>query len=487
MLIGLCRWLFADAFRTDEKRVAEILALNEREAIEDPRLLVQSLVVLGVVLAAFVLSPVLGYAPSVVALLGAGLLIAITRVTTETALQDVEWPTLAFFMGLFIMVGGLVESGVLEALATQHRRLRRRPTRSRSPGVLLWGSGLLSGIVDNIPYVASMSPVVADIVGPDGEPQVLWWALALGADLGGNATLIGASANVVVAGIAARNGTPIGFWQFTRYGLVVAGATLARVHRVRLAALLRARRLILRVGALGRRAGPPAGAPRSAARGPCRSSTTTSSGLRSRAITAAHSRTVASPSTAASSTRWRRPAAGLSPAPRPAAARTTARRRPRPPPAPAPDPPGRSPARRTAAPATPAAPPPDDHRRRPRRSPATGAPRSAGPRQRRIVRARPSAGPARDHAPSQIHHRHVHKVRARRPVNTELRWSAASRPTGSAFLSTKKAIVARLRTDGILPARRVPNPCEVPLRSTTTAGSWGRWVHPLPILTSRDS
>ena len=86
---------------------------------------------------------------------------------------------------------------------------------------------MLSGIVDNIPYVASMSPVIAGIVGPDGEPQVLWWALALGADLGGNATLIGASANVVVAGIAARNGTPIGFWQFTRYGLVVAGATLA--------------------------------------------------------------------------------------------------------------------------------------------------------------------------------------------------------------------------------------------------------------------
>ena len=93
-------------------------------------------------------------------------------------------------------------------------------------GLLLWGSGVVSGIVDNIPYVASMSPVVADIVGPDGEPQVLWWALALGADLGGNSTLIGASANVVVAGIAARNGTPIGFWQFTRYGLVVAGATL---------------------------------------------------------------------------------------------------------------------------------------------------------------------------------------------------------------------------------------------------------------------
>ena len=160
------------------------------------------------------------------ALLGAGLLIAITRISTETALQDVEWPTLTFFMGLFIMVGGLVESGVLEALAHSITGFADTDPLAFT-GLLLWGSGVLSGIVDNIPYVASMSPVIAGIVGPDGEPQVLWWALALGADLGGNATLIGASANVVVAGIAARNGTPIGFWQFTRYGLVVAGATLA--------------------------------------------------------------------------------------------------------------------------------------------------------------------------------------------------------------------------------------------------------------------
>jgi Na+/H+ antiporter NhaD/arsenite permease-like protein len=226
VLIGLCRSLFADAFRTDEERVAEIFALNEREAIRDHRLLVQSLVVLGVVLAAFVLSPVLGYQPSVVALLGAGLLIALTRVTTETALQDVEWGTLAFFMGLFIMVGGLVETGVLEALAQSVAGLAGENLLAFT-GALLWGSAVLSGIVDNIPYVASMSPVVAGIVGPDGEPQVLWWALALGADLGGNATLVGASANIVVAGIAARNGTAIGFWQFTRYGLVVAGVTVA--------------------------------------------------------------------------------------------------------------------------------------------------------------------------------------------------------------------------------------------------------------------
>ncbi len=225
VLIGLCRWLFADALHSHPERIKAIMSLNEREAIKDPRLLVQSLVVLGIVLVAFVLSHALGYEPSVVALLGAGLLIAVTRIETDSALQDVEWGTLAFFMGLFVMVGGLVNAGVLAALADSLAGFADDDPLLFA-GVLLWGSGLLSAIVDNIPYVASMSPVVAEIVGPDGEPQWMWWSLALGADLGGNATLIGASANVVVAGIAARSGSPITFWQFTRNGLVVAGATL---------------------------------------------------------------------------------------------------------------------------------------------------------------------------------------------------------------------------------------------------------------------
>ena len=129
----------------------------------------------------------------------------ITDVTIGDALADVEWPTLAFFAGLFIMVGGLVETGVIgdlsEAMADATDGRLGLATM-----VLLFGSAGLSAIIDNIPYVATMSPVVADLVhaaGPDG--QVLWWALALGADLGGNATAIGASANVVDAG-ARRTG-----------------------------------------------------------------------------------------------------------------------------------------------------------------------------------------------------------------------------------------------------------------------------------------
>jgi Na+/H+ antiporter NhaD/arsenite permease-like protein len=222
----LCRWLFRADFRYDPDLAGEVMALEEKEAITDHRLLGQSLAVLGVVMAAFVFHPVLHYEPSVVALLGAGLLIAATKVTTEQALQEVEWPTLVFFAGLFVMVGGLVEAGVLDRVAgtaaqAAHGRL------GSATILLLWASAGLSAIVDNIPYVATMSPIVADLVhqaGPDGH--VLWWALALGGDLGGNATAIGASANVVVLGIAARNGQPIGFWEFTKYGLVVTVVTV---------------------------------------------------------------------------------------------------------------------------------------------------------------------------------------------------------------------------------------------------------------------
>ncbi|QKW37731.1 ArsB/NhaD family transporter [Actinomadura sp. NAK00032] len=224
----LCRWLFRAEFRYDPDLAAEVMALEEREAITDRRLLAQGLTVLAIVIAAFVLHPVLHYEPSVVALLGAGLLVAATRVTTEEALSEVEWPTLVFFAGLFVMVGGLVETGVIGDVS----KAAADATEGRlgfAAMLLLWASAVLSAIVDNIPYVATMSPIVADLVQqhPGDQGNVLWWALALGADLGGNATAIGASANVVVLGIAARNGTPISFWRFTRYGLVVTLVTVA--------------------------------------------------------------------------------------------------------------------------------------------------------------------------------------------------------------------------------------------------------------------
>ncbi|MGW4080701.1 ArsB/NhaD family transporter [Streptomyces asiaticus] len=228
VLVVLCRVMFRKALVYDEDRAAEVMALEEREAIRDHRLLYQGLAVLALVVFGFVAHPVLHYAPSVVALLGAGLLIAISKVETGEALSEVEWPTLAFFAGLFIMVGSLIETGVIGEIS---RALADATGGSELGAVmlLLFGSAVLSGVVDNIPYVATMAPITADLAhgfGGDGV-HVLWWALALGADLGGNATAIGASANVVVLGIAERNRQPISFWQFTRYGLVVTVVTVA--------------------------------------------------------------------------------------------------------------------------------------------------------------------------------------------------------------------------------------------------------------------
>ncbi len=228
VFVLVCRWLFRSAFHYDEKRVAEVMALSEREAIRNKTLLVQSMIVLALVLVGFVLHSALHVEPSVVALLGAGLLVLISKVTTEEAIEDVEWETLVFFMGLFVMVGALVNTGVIgqvsKALADA---VGGQPLLAVM--ALLVISAVLSAIVDNIPYVATMSPIVSDLVDAQGggpQAESLWWSLALGADLGGNATAVGASANVVVLGLAARNGTPISFWQFTRYGLVVAGLSV---------------------------------------------------------------------------------------------------------------------------------------------------------------------------------------------------------------------------------------------------------------------
>ncbi|WP_329241390.1 ArsB/NhaD family transporter [Streptomyces sp. NBC_01478] len=228
VLVALCRVMFRKTFVYDEDRAAEIMALEEREAIKDPRLLVQGLIVLALVVAGFVLHPVLHYEPSIVALLGAGLLVAVSTAETSEVLAEVEWPTLAFFAGLFIMIGGLIDTGVIDEVS---KALANAIGTNELGGSLtmLGASAVLSGVVDNIPYVATMAPITSDLVqnmGGAGD-HVMWWALALGADLGGNATAIGASANVVVLGIAERNRQPITFWQFTKYGLIVTAVTVA--------------------------------------------------------------------------------------------------------------------------------------------------------------------------------------------------------------------------------------------------------------------
>jgi Na+/H+ antiporter NhaD/arsenite permease-like protein len=189
---------------------------------------VVSLIVLTAVTVAFVLHTVLHLQPSVVALVGGLVLLAASRLKAEQVAKDVEWPTLVFFAGLFVMVGALVATGVIDKLAVAAVEATEGRLLLASM-VLLWASAALSALVDNIPYVASMSPVVAELVQANGGKdvaQVLWWSLALGADLGGNATAVGASANVVVLGIAERRWRHISFWEFTKYGLIVAVVTV---------------------------------------------------------------------------------------------------------------------------------------------------------------------------------------------------------------------------------------------------------------------
>jgi Na+/H+ antiporter NhaD/arsenite permease-like protein len=226
VFIGMARWLFRDALAFHPERVNEVLALNPKDALVGGSLLPKALGVLAVVTLAFGLQEFLHYEPSVVALLGAGTLLLVAPDQLQEATDEIAWGTLLFFIGLFVMVGALVKVGVIEDLA--------RVVVDVTGGNLLLAtvllvlvSAVLSAVVDNIPYVATMVPIVATLSAElPGDTTVLWWALAIGADLGGNATSIGASANVVALGVAERSGFKVRFFEFLAYGVPTVIVTL---------------------------------------------------------------------------------------------------------------------------------------------------------------------------------------------------------------------------------------------------------------------
>ncbi len=223
LFVLFTRVLFRKDLRSNHMRMDTVMALQERRAIRDTRLLWRSLTVLGLVIIGFSLHSVLHVAPSIVALLGAGLMLLVTNVDVSDVLPEVEWPTLVFFMGLFVMVAGLVHTGVIRWLGHAAVNLFSDNFFLAATG-LLFGSAVLGAFIDNIPYTATMTPVVEDMAAqaPDAETgRALWWAFALGACFSGNGTAIAASANVVAIGIAQRSGKAISFWLFTRYGIVV--------------------------------------------------------------------------------------------------------------------------------------------------------------------------------------------------------------------------------------------------------------------------
>ncbi len=226
--ILMARVLFRRQLSTPVDIDGQLSDLRPADAITNMRLLVRCLVVLALVMVAFGLHTVLHLDPSVVAMLGAGATVLVSRTTPEEFLEEVEWPTLAFFMALFVLVGSLVQVGVIGEIG----RLAADAMGDREllgASALLFGSGLVGAFVDNIPYTTATVPIVEDMVAAtpsSGADSPLWWALVFGADLGGNATAVAAGANVVVLGIAAKAGEPISFWEFTKYGAVVTVVTL---------------------------------------------------------------------------------------------------------------------------------------------------------------------------------------------------------------------------------------------------------------------
>jgi Na+/H+ antiporter NhaD/arsenite permease-like protein len=221
-------WMFRkELVNTPEDR-ARIHELDEKSYLTDLVLMKKSLGVLALVVVGFLLHTVIHAEPAVIALLGAGLLIAISGLKPADYVQDVEWGTLVFFAGLFVMVGALVNVGAIQLLSDYLATMVEGKPQLAT-GALLFVSAIVSGIVDNIPYVTAMSPVVADLSAsiPAEHGDVLWWALAFGADFGGNATIIGASANVVAVGLAAKAGYRISFWQFAKYGIPVTIVSIA--------------------------------------------------------------------------------------------------------------------------------------------------------------------------------------------------------------------------------------------------------------------
>lgn len=214
--------------RASAEAEARVMAMSETDAIQDWRLLKQSLIVLGIAMAAFVLARPLRLEPGTIAMFGAAILMLLDTHEHHPAMQsqrvtqtfnDIEWVTIFFFIGLFVVVHGVEVGGLLRYLAQELVRATGG-NKEITAYAILWASAVLSAIIDNIPFVATMIPLIKSMAPAYGgmeHIQPLWWSLSLGACLGGNGTLIGASANLTVAGLADRAGVPFRFWTYTYY------------------------------------------------------------------------------------------------------------------------------------------------------------------------------------------------------------------------------------------------------------------------------
>lgn len=239
LFILLFFW-FRNSVNVAPSKRKELLTTSNNNLITDPILLKKSLFVFTLTIVGFFVADIIGITPAFVAIAGAGLALLIADLNPSEVLREIEWSTLCFFAGLFILVGGLEHSGIIDLItewiisfsSNADGTISQESERNLSI-MLIWLSGGLSAIIDNIPFATTMAPVVSDLLssketinaGTGTNP--LWWALTLGADLGGNFTIVGASANVVVFTMARARGYPISFFQFFKYGAVISILSLA--------------------------------------------------------------------------------------------------------------------------------------------------------------------------------------------------------------------------------------------------------------------
>jgi Na+/H+ antiporter NhaD/arsenite permease-like protein len=222
----ILRFWFGRSMADDEDRLDLLATVDPAAAIRDRPLMIKALVVLGLTIVGFLLHPLIGVEAATIALLGATVLMIVGPLDPHESLRDIEWNTLFFFVGLFMLIEAVVHVGIVGTVADALADAAGGRQEVATIGIL-WVSAMGSAIVDNIPYTATAIPIVERMIESGLEAEPLWWALALGACLGGNLTIVGASANIVVANLAERDGHPITFGQFLRYGSVVVLMSLA--------------------------------------------------------------------------------------------------------------------------------------------------------------------------------------------------------------------------------------------------------------------
>lgn len=235
VFLGTVWFLFGKKLRVTRELKVRIMELDATRTLKNKKLLIQSITIMSIVLLGFFTHSMTHIEPSIIAFGGAIVLTIISKQDPEHVFKTVEWKTLFFFIGLFVLVEGVVKIGAINMIADHALALTKGSLKLTSM-LILWMSAIISAIVDNIPYTATMIPMIGGAGGliekisfiNGNSPEVhetvryaLWWSLSLGACLGGNGTLVGASANVVASGIAAKSGHKISFMRFTKYGVFI--------------------------------------------------------------------------------------------------------------------------------------------------------------------------------------------------------------------------------------------------------------------------